>query len=81
MVVGYLMAVCFKWSPHTERYLRALALPVWAILLFYIGECGEEEEEEVGLENLLKHVYCHFILLCKLPLCLWEDFFKCCLLE
>uniref|UniRef100_H2TVZ4 Transmembrane protein 245 n=1 Tax=Takifugu rubripes TaxID=31033 RepID=H2TVZ4_TAKRU len=25
--------------PHTERYLRALALPVWAVLLFYIGEC------------------------------------------
>ncbi|KAL7393028.1 hypothetical protein ABVT39_005537 [Epinephelus coioides] len=36
VVFGYLLAVCFKWSPHTEHYLRALALPVWAILLFYI---------------------------------------------
>ncbi|XP_028983977.1 transmembrane protein 245 isoform X2 [Betta splendens] len=37
VVCGYLLAVCFKWSPHTERYLRALALPVWAVLLFYMA--------------------------------------------
>uniref|UniRef100_A0AAX7T967 Transmembrane protein 245 n=1 Tax=Astatotilapia calliptera TaxID=8154 RepID=A0AAX7T967_ASTCA len=36
VVFGYLLAVCFKWSPQTERYLRTLALPVWAVLLFYI---------------------------------------------
>ncbi|KAM6936671.1 transmembrane protein 245 [Lycodopsis pacificus] len=36
VVFGYLLVVCFKWSPHTEHYLRALALPVWAIFLFYI---------------------------------------------
>ncbi|XP_075965225.1 transmembrane protein 245 [Anarhichas minor] len=36
VVFGYLLVVCFKWSPHTEHYLRALALPVWAISLFYI---------------------------------------------
>ncbi|KAG7474534.1 hypothetical protein JOB18_011444 [Solea senegalensis] len=35
-VFGYLLAVCFKWSPQTERYLKALALPVWVIFLFYI---------------------------------------------
>ncbi|MEQ2187700.1 hypothetical protein GOODEAATRI_007215, partial [Goodea atripinnis] len=37
VVFGYLLAVCLKWSPQTERYLRALALPVWTVLLFYIG--------------------------------------------
>ncbi|XP_061810828.1 transmembrane protein 245 isoform X3 [Nerophis lumbriciformis] len=36
VVVGYLLAVGFKWSPHTEGYLRSVALPVWATLLFYI---------------------------------------------
>ncbi|XP_074509865.1 transmembrane protein 245 isoform X2 [Sebastes fasciatus] len=36
VVFGYLLAVCFKWSPHTEHYLKALALPAWAVLLFYI---------------------------------------------
>eukprot|EP00066_Takifugu_rubripes_P014813 XP_011604079.1 PREDICTED: transmembrane protein 245 [Takifugu rubripes] len=36
VVFGFLLVVCLKWSPHTERYLRALALPVWAVLLFYI---------------------------------------------
>ncbi|XP_041843785.1 transmembrane protein 245 isoform X2 [Melanotaenia boesemani] len=35
-VFGYLLAVCLKWSPQTERYLRVLALPVWAVLLFYM---------------------------------------------
>uniref|UniRef100_A0A3Q3EAE6 Transmembrane protein 245 n=1 Tax=Labrus bergylta TaxID=56723 RepID=A0A3Q3EAE6_9LABR len=36
LVFGYLLAVCFKWGPHTEHYLRALAVPVWSVLLFYI---------------------------------------------
>lgn len=31
--------VCFKWSPQTEGHLKALALPVWSVLLFYIGKC------------------------------------------
>lgn len=39
VVFGFLLVVCFKWSPQTEGYLRALALPVWAVLLLYIGEC------------------------------------------
>uniref|UniRef100_A0A7N8X2Z0 Transmembrane protein 245 n=1 Tax=Mastacembelus armatus TaxID=205130 RepID=A0A7N8X2Z0_9TELE len=51
VVFGYLLAVCFKWSPQTERYLRALSLPVWAILLFYIGEWREEGK----LKILFKH--------------------------
>uniref|UniRef100_A0A4W6CFY1 Transmembrane protein 245 n=1 Tax=Lates calcarifer TaxID=8187 RepID=A0A4W6CFY1_LATCA len=44
VVFGYLLAVCFKWSPQTERYLRVLALPVWAVLLFYIGEWGDKRK-------------------------------------
>ncbi|XP_049586774.2 transmembrane protein 245 isoform X3 [Syngnathus scovelli] len=36
VVIGYLLAVCFKWSPQTEGYLRSAALPVWTTLLFYI---------------------------------------------
>nr|XP_057940451.1 transmembrane protein 245 isoform X2 [Doryrhamphus excisus] len=36
VVVGYLLAVGFKWSPSTEGYLRTAALPVWTTLLFYI---------------------------------------------
>ncbi|KAJ4930992.1 hypothetical protein JOQ06_025293 [Pogonophryne albipinna] len=35
VVFGYFLAVCLKWSPNTEHYLRAVALPVWAVLLFY----------------------------------------------
>lgn len=44
VVFGYLLVVCFKWSPQTERYLKALALPVWAVLLFYIGEWGDQRK-------------------------------------
>ncbi|RVE62641.1 hypothetical protein OJAV_G00159080 [Oryzias javanicus] len=36
VVFGYLLAVCFKWSPQTEQYLKTIALPVWASLLFFV---------------------------------------------
>lgn len=42
VVLGYMFAVCFKWTPQTQRYLKTLALPVWTILLFYLGECDDE---------------------------------------
>uniref|UniRef100_A0A8C7XM83 Transmembrane protein 245 n=1 Tax=Oryzias sinensis TaxID=183150 RepID=A0A8C7XM83_9TELE len=36
VVFGYLLAVCFKWSPQTERYLKTIAVPVWVSLLFFV---------------------------------------------
>ncbi|XP_068615165.1 transmembrane protein 245 [Brachionichthys hirsutus] len=36
VVFGYFLVVCFKWGPHSEHYLRGVALPVWTILLLYI---------------------------------------------
>ncbi|XP_052092255.1 transmembrane protein 245-like isoform X1 [Mytilus californianus] len=35
IVVAYLLAVGFLWSPESKRYLRYLSMPVWFVLILH----------------------------------------------
>jgi hypothetical protein len=37
IVVAYILAVSFMWSPDSKRYLRYLSMPVWCVLILHIA--------------------------------------------
>ncbi|XP_062841977.1 transmembrane protein 245 [Trichomycterus rosablanca] len=36
LVMGYVLAVAFKWTSGMEGYLRAMSVPVWTVFIFYL---------------------------------------------
>ncbi|XP_033732626.1 transmembrane protein 245-like isoform X2 [Pecten maximus] len=37
LLVGYLLAVVFLWSPDSKRYLRYLSVPIWIVLILHVA--------------------------------------------
>lgn len=47
-----MLAVAFKWTPGMEGYLRAMSVPVWTVLIFYLGKSAEVEQETTKKSNM-----------------------------
>lgn len=61
LVVGYALAVAFKWTPGMEGYLRTMSVPIWVVLIFYLGKSGTvhlggERRDSETEEKKKKHV-------------------------